>query len=159
MIRLDLRREPYWLDLGYSVSLLVRPLNTALVGAARAMARDAVAPSTDSKETKPSFKEYARAERTAAFLSALARLAIINWQGVGDTTGAPIPVTDAGIAALIDLPQISDAFSERYFAPSLLLDAEKNGSSAAPSGIGVAVPAIAAAVPTPDSPAPTADAA
>ena len=36
MIRLDLKREPYWLDLAPGVRLRVRPCTTALVMAARA---------------------------------------------------------------------------------------------------------------------------
>ena len=36
MIRLDLKREPHWLDLGHGVRLHVRPCTTALMMAARA---------------------------------------------------------------------------------------------------------------------------
>jgi hypothetical protein len=39
MIRLDLKREPYWLDLGHGVRLHVRPCTTALMMAARAEAQ------------------------------------------------------------------------------------------------------------------------
>lgn len=35
MIRLDLSREPRWLDLGHGVRLRVGPLTTALMAAAR----------------------------------------------------------------------------------------------------------------------------
>ena len=34
MIRLDLKREPHWLDLGHGVRLHVRPCTTALMMAA-----------------------------------------------------------------------------------------------------------------------------
>jgi len=36
MIRLELKREPYWLDLAPGVRIRVRPCTTALVMAARA---------------------------------------------------------------------------------------------------------------------------
>ena len=36
MIRLDLKREPHWLDLGHGVRVHVRPCTTALMMAARA---------------------------------------------------------------------------------------------------------------------------
>jgi hypothetical protein len=36
MIRLDLKREPHWLDLGHGVRLHVRSCTTALMMAARA---------------------------------------------------------------------------------------------------------------------------
>ena len=35
MIRLDLKRDPHWLDLGHGVRLHVRPCTTALMMAAR----------------------------------------------------------------------------------------------------------------------------
>ena len=35
MIRLDLKREPHWLDLGHGVRLRVKPCTTALMMAAR----------------------------------------------------------------------------------------------------------------------------
>ena len=42
MIRLSLTREPAWLELGYGVTLRLRPLTTALVTAARRLAQDQV---------------------------------------------------------------------------------------------------------------------
>jgi hypothetical protein len=38
MIKLDLKREDYWLDLGYGVRVKVHPASTALVMAARVSA-------------------------------------------------------------------------------------------------------------------------
>src|SRR6266511_6214144 len=49
MIRLDLKREPYWLDLAPGVRIRVRPCTTALVMAARAsMTTAEPAPGPDS---------------------------------------------------------------------------------------------------------------
>ena len=45
MIRLDLKREPHWLDLGHGVRLHVRPCTTALMMAARAEVQRIHAPS------------------------------------------------------------------------------------------------------------------
>ena len=149
MIRLNLQREPAWLELLPGVRVLVRPITSALVMAARQVAADRVPGLTRGIP-------LAIAERTSAFLTALAEMAITEWQGVGDTDGNDLAVSAAGIRALLELPPVAEAFNARYFAPSLLLDAEKNVSTAAPSGTGPADTAIAATVPTPDSPAPTA---
>jgi hypothetical protein len=114
MIRLDLKREPYWLDLGHGVRVYVRPCTTALVMAARSsMLRDL-------GTTTPG-------ERTATLLRALARLAINAWEGVGGAEGQPAELSAAGVDALMDLWPMAEAFERLYFAPALLLDEEKNG--------------------------------
>lgn len=112
MIRLDLKREPYWLDLAHGVRLHVRPITTAFVMAARVQAmKDA---------------EDDAATRSAALLKNLAQLAVIGWEGVGDTDGNPAPVSPEAIAALLDLWPIADAFERLYLGPALVLEQEKN---------------------------------
>ena len=118
MIRLDLKREPHWLDLGHGVRVQVRPCNTALVMAARAARRP---------EPDPPDAPQALGNRTAGFLKELGRLAIEAWEGVGDIAGEPAAVTHEGIDALLDLWPIAEAFERLYLGPALLLDAEKNG--------------------------------
>jgi hypothetical protein len=113
LIRLQLKREPHWLDLGHGVRVRVRPCTTALVMAARSAM-------LASPATTPG-------ERTAALVKALAHLAIEQWEGVGDENGEPAPLTAAGVDALMELWPIAEAFERLYFAPALLLDEEKNG--------------------------------
>jgi len=123
MIRINLSPEPQWLDLGHGVRLLLLPLTTALMVAARsdpavrALAADA---SND--------------ERAAVFAGALARRAIIDWDGVGDADGKVIEVSPDGIDALMALYPIFEAFNLLYSAPGLFLDAEKNGFALSPNG-------------------------
>ena len=119
MLRLDLKREPHWLDLGHGVRVQVRPCTTALVMAARAARR----PDRRCRPMHP----HALGTRTAGFLKALGRLAIEAWEGVGDAAGEPAAVTPEGIDALLDLWPIAEAFERLYLGPALLLDAEKNG--------------------------------
>jgi hypothetical protein len=118
MIRLDLKRAPHWLDLGHGVRVYVRPCMTALMMAARAeVQRTNVCSGTDVE---------AAGERTAALVKALARLAIQEWDGVGDADGEPAQVTPEAVDALLDLWPIAEAFERLYLAPALLLDEEKN---------------------------------
>jgi hypothetical protein len=118
MLRLDLKREPYWLDLGHGVRLHVRPCTTALVMAARA----AVARGANAQPD-----EQAAGTLTAAFVKTLARLSVDAWEGVGDAGGKPTVVTPEGVEALMDLWPIADAFERQYLGPALLLEEEKNG--------------------------------
>jgi hypothetical protein len=131
MIRLDLKREPYWLDLAPGVRIRVRPCTTALVMAARA-SMNAGGEADDNA-------------RGAAMLKALAREAILDWEGIGDEAGTPIPPSPERIEALLDLYPAFRAFETGYFLPALVLDAEKNASAPAPNGTSAAAPSTAAA--------------
>lgn len=114
MIRLDLKREPYWLDLGHEVRINVRPATTALVMAARVTA------------LKESGADADAGTRSAALIKKLAELAIMAWEGVGDSEDKPAEVTPEAIAALMDLWPIADAFERLYLGPTLVLEQEKN---------------------------------
>ena len=132
MIRLDLKREPYWLDLAPAVRLRMRPCTTALVMAARA---SMIAGGEGDDDNA----------RGAAMLKALARVAIIDWEGIGDEAGAAIPPSPERIDALLDLYPAFRAFETGYFLPALVLDEEKNASAPAPNGTSAAAPNTAAA--------------
>ncbi|MFZ1415828.1 MAG: hypothetical protein WAS73_14810 [Defluviicoccus sp.] len=139
MIRLVLKREPHWLDLGHGVRVHVRSCTTALMMAARAEVQRAAVPATNETQ--------AAGERTAALVKALGRLGIQEWEGVGDGEGEPVPLTPEGIDALLDLWPMAEAFERLYLGPALLLDDEKNAFAPAPNGTSAAGPRTAAAAP------------
>ena len=114
MIRLDLKREPCWLDLPYGVRLRVRPATTAFVMVAR------VQTLRDAQETDDA------ATRSALLLKNLAVLAIMEWEGVGDTEGNPSEITPDTVKAFMDLWPMANAFEQQYLTPALLLEQEKN---------------------------------
>jgi hypothetical protein len=123
MIRLNLTSAPHWLALAPGLRLLVAPLTTALMVSARADL---------SVETLP---EGATQEDLAlAMAKAVARRAVLDWEGVGDDAGNVVPVTPEGIDALLDIWPIFEAFQTQYVAKGLILDAEKNGSAPLPTG-------------------------
>ena len=123
MIRLNLTATPRWLELAPGLRLRVGPLTTALMVAARA---------DPAVEALP---EGARQEELAlAMAKAVARRAVLDWEGVGDDAGHPLPVTPSGIDALLDIWPVFEAFQTGYIAGGLLLDAEKNASSPLPTG-------------------------
>ncbi len=123
MIRLELSREPRWLDLNHGVRLRLAPLTTALMAAARSDPSVAGLPEDASNETI-----------AVVMAKAVARLAVEDWEGVGDTVGEPVSVTPEGIDALLDVLPIFEAFQLRYVSKGLLLEDEKNVSASSPSG-------------------------
>lgn len=126
MIRIDLSPEPQWLDLGHGVRLKLLPLTTALMVATRS--------DPAVQELDPEANNDARA---AIFAGALARRAIVDWEGVGDAEGNALLVTPEGIDALLALWPIFEAFNLHYVSRGMLLDAEKNASAPSPTGTSV----------------------
>lgn len=142
MLRLNLSREPDWLDLSPGLRLLLAPMSTALMMAARADPTVQDLPEDASNDA-----------RGMVFARALARRALLDWEGVGDAEGEPLPVTPEGVDALLDIFPIFDAFQTKYVGKGLMLDAEGNVSAPLPTGTSAG--AIATAPPATVS-APTA---
>jgi hypothetical protein len=121
MLRLNLSNEPQWLDLGHGVRLLVEPLTTAVMLAARSDPAILAASENVQGSTSANNDDLAR-----IVAKAVARIVVKDWEGVGDAEGNPLPVTPDGINALLEIWPIFEAFQTRYIAGALILDAEKN---------------------------------
>ena len=132
MIRINLSPEPQWLDLGHGVRLQLLPLTTALMVATRSD------PAVQALEADAS-----NDSRAAVFAAALARRAVIGWEGVGDVEGELLSVSLEGIDALLSLWPIFEAFNLHYVSRGMLLDAEKNGFAPSPTGTSVGATATA----------------
>lgn len=113
MLRLVHSAEPHWLDLLGGVRVKVRPFTAGLMAAAR------------SHLDKQDLTEATAGERFVAFASAMASVAILDWEGVADQDGIPALVTPETIAALMDVWLINEAFTSKYVTPGLVLGAEK----------------------------------
>ncbi len=123
MLKLDLKNEPAWLDLGHGVRVYLAPLTTAMMVAAR------------SDPAITGLDEDASDEESAlAFAKALGRIAIIDWEGVGDENANPVTISPEGIDALLDVWPLFEVFQTDYVAKGLVLDQEKNASAPLPSG-------------------------
>ena len=123
MLRLNLAREPYWLDLCLGVRVRVEPLTTALMVAARSDPSVRTLPDGTSDD-----------EIAVIFGKALAERAILDWEGVGDAEDTPMPISPEGITALLDIWPIFERFQIGYVAKGLELEAEKNVSAPLPTG-------------------------
>ena len=135
MIRLNLTATPDWLDLAPGLRLLVGPLTTALMVSARADPAIEDLPEGTSQE-----------ELALAMAKAVARRAVLDWEGVGNDQGNPVPVSPEGIDALLDIWPVFEAFQTSYVARGLILDAEKNVSALSPNGPSVGASDIATPV-------------
>ena len=123
MITLDLTNAPQWYDLAPGVRGQLRPLTTALMVATRSDPAVEAVPEGASDE-----------ERAVAFAKALARRAVLAWEGIGDAEGNPINPSPDAVDALLDIWPIFEAFQMTYVSKGLLLEQEKNVSAPSPSG-------------------------
>ena len=133
MLRLNLVSEPEWLDLGHGVQVRILPCTSGVMAAARG---------TDAVEALVA-TAASEAELALVLAKAMAAIAILDWEGVGDVDGKPIPVTPEAAAALMDLWPLFEAFQARYVARGLLLDHEKNVSAPSPNGTSAGATATA----------------
>lgn len=172
MIRLSIPKEPYWLDLGHSVRVKVRPPSTAIAAAVRAAASRRVdALRRDLEERKrsgvpldglPDLDDPDVREGHLQLVTAqsYARFAILDWEGVLAADGdAPAPVTPQTVDDLMQIYAIAVAFVSLYLQPLDVLVAEGNASRPAPNGTSAAEPATAPSATEPVPPAAEASAA
>ena len=145
MIRLNLTNEPSWLDLAPGLRLRLAPCSSAVMMAARADATVEDLPEDASNET-----------RALVFAKAIGRIAILDWEGVGDSDGDPIEPNPERIGALLDLYPVFERFQLDYIARGLALELEKNVCAPAPNGISAGATDIAPPVPHDAPNAPTA---
>jgi len=110
MLTLDLPIEPYWLDLPRGVRVEIRPVTTAVMAA--------------SENLDP---DMARGLACAFLVKALARHAVTGWEGIGDSTGKPLPLSPEAVERLMDLDEMAAAFWDRATGPVAAVAQEGNG--------------------------------
>ena len=132
MLILDLSNEPRWHELAPGVRVQLRPLTTALMVATRSDPDVEAVPDETSDE-----------ERALIFAKALARRAVLGWEGVGDADGNAIAPSPDAIDALLDIWPIFEAFQLVYVSKGLLLEQEKNVSAPSPNGASAGATATA----------------
>ena len=132
MLTLDLSSSPRWHDLAFGVRLQLRPLTTALMVATRSD------PAVEAVQEDASDEE-----RAVAFAKALARRAVLGWEGISDADGNPIDPSPEAIDALLDVWPLFEAFQLTYVSKGLLLEQEKNVSALSPNGPSVGASATA----------------
>jgi hypothetical protein len=124
MLTLDLPAEPYWLVLPRGVRVEIQPVTPAIMAAAQSAAsRRLAAVRQGDPELDP---DLARGLAFAFLVKALARHAVVSWEGIGDAAGQPMPLSPEAVERLMDLDDIAAAFWERATAPVAAVSAEGN---------------------------------
>lgn len=153
MLRLSLSSEPRWLELPLGVRVLVQPLSASVMAAAQSYAqrvlREAIIARGEAigVGAAPAGPDYddpdVRNGRIAEELAVgLARFGIMDWEGVGDESGAPLPITPAALEAF-GRSELSATFVAAYDAP--LREAASEGNASAPTPNGSLAPGAATA--------------
>jgi hypothetical protein len=88
-------------------------------------------------------EDASREELALAMAKAVARRAVLDWEGVGDEAGNALQISPEGIDALLEIWPIFEAFQTLYVAKGLILDTEKNVSAPLPNGPSAGAKAIA----------------
>lgn len=165
MLRLNLKKEPYWIQLPAAVRVKVRPLTTAVMSAAQSQVikeiiamredhkTDLTLPDVDNEQTRLGLSE-------ALLIKALAHGSIIEWEGVMlPDSDVLAPINDQTVSDLMDIWFVAQEYWKQYTSSLLLLDAEGNGSGLALSGTSAAGQDTAESATTSNSPAPEENAA
>ena len=121
MIRLGLKQEPQWLELLPGLNIKVRPFTTALFFAAQTSMLKA-----DAGVAGESSDDLKDAMRGLAFIKGLARLAVMEWDGVADQDGRAVLPTPDTIDALMDIWQVAASFERLYARTVSETEQEKN---------------------------------
>jgi hypothetical protein len=140
MLRLNLSRDPKWIDLGHGVRVLTLPLTSAILISLR------------GDLTLQDAEALSPPEQALRFAKAVASRVITQWEGVGDEEGKELPVSPEAASALMDVFPLYRAFEAHYIGPWLKLESEKNVFAPSPTGTSVGAPPTAkpaaSAVPT-----------
>ncbi|MEI4485597.1 hypothetical protein V8J36_05300 [Frigidibacter sp. MR17.14] len=129
MIRLGLKSSAVWIPLAGGVRVQVEPIDTALVTAARALMHQERSAELGARVGDAGEDGAAEAlsqdEAWNRLVTAVAKLAITDWDGVGDQNGNPIKPDPVAVGLLMAIYLQHAAFA-RHVATWTLLGGEKN---------------------------------
>jgi hypothetical protein len=133
MIRLNLHKEPYWLELPAEVKIKVYPLSTAIMNAAQSMVIKQI--KALQAENNLENEQIRLGLSQSLLIKALAIASITEWQGVFLPEGEELAAaSEQNICDLMDIWFIGQEFWEKYTTSFFLLETEGNGSRPAVHG-------------------------
>ena len=166
MIKLDLKKEPYWLELAADVRVKVKPLTSAIMHMAQAQAVRALLALQKERKTLlesggdvshlPDLEnELVRHSVSDVTLNTeLAKHAILAWENVlVPETETPAALTAEHVGDLMDIWFINQEFGKKYMRQLEVLEQEGNASRPAANGTSAAGRATARTARKKNSPA------
>jgi hypothetical protein len=138
MLKLTIKKDPYWLELGYGVKVKVKPctsavfyeakayMNTKLAELAKIYKENKDAGSNSGKDLDNPLKREALADKF--LLIGLGIAGILEWSGIQEAESEDVaPLTEAKIEELFsNFWVVAENFRNQYCGLRELLDAEKN---------------------------------
>lgn len=122
MIKLNLKAEPFWIDLAKGVRVQVRPARTSLM----LEAREDLPEEDPDDEAEDDVARRILPSEQVPYALAVARRAILDWEGIGDADGDPLDVTPETIEAAMADYGFYLAFQSKYMGPAYELLSEGN---------------------------------
>jgi len=142
MLKLNLKPEPFWLEVGGGIRVRVPPLDTAILRAIEYTAWQAYAAvkiAANEGDDTTTLDSGAVAKLEGVFALARVRamtVQIMAWEGVADEAGMPLAPTAEALDAFAAHPLAGPAFVRAYDATVQPLVAEGNGSATSLPGDG-----------------------
>lgn len=165
MIKLDIKKDPYWLELGLGVRVKVKPCTSPIFYAAKSYMNRRLADigerfknNKDQLELPNIESQEAREALAEEYLNlGLALNAIIEWEGVIEAdSDKKSPVTPEKVEELMtNFWSIATSFSQQYTGVMELIEAEKKDLNVALNGTSMTAKDIAEDVPPPAKTVPT----
>lgn len=145
MLTLRFQTEPFWLEIIEGLRFHVRPCSSLILEQAQ---------ENVSANMSASAEMSARV-RYVLLTTEIAKLVILDWEGVVDVDDKPIPVSVDTIDFALSLPLVNNRFAETYVSAGLRLGFEKKDYAPLPTGISEgALDTAPIAAPLTDSDAP-----
>ncbi len=151
MLKLNLKKEPYWLNLPAQVRVKVKPPTSIMVSIAQAQAsRELLALYSERKQRQdigaavdglPDLSDEATRNIMSETLlfKALAIEAIIEWENVMQAESDTLAEVNAkNISDLMDIWKVNQHFGKQYLRNIEVLESEGNGSRPAANGTSAA---------------------
>ena len=146
MLKLNLKKDPYWLNLPSEVRVRVKPLTNAIMSAAQNTVTKEIIKLREIKSL-PEDDSLKFGLSESLLIKAVARHSIIEWEGIVNADGLSIaPVNDQNVNDLMDIWFIAQDFWKQYTSSFALLEVEGKYSGAWSSGTSREAPDTASAV-------------
>ena len=146
MLKLNLKKEPYWLNLPSEVRVCVKPLTNAIMSAAQNTVTKEIIRMREVKSL-PEDDSLKFGLSESLLIKAVARHSIIEWEGIMNADGlSTAPVNDQNVNDLMDIWFIAQDFWKQYTSSLALLEAEGKFSGVSSSGTSAVAPDTASAV-------------
>jgi len=133
-MRLNLSRDPAWVDIGHGVRLRCAPVTSAVLASVYSE------PEVSALTQRLQAGESVQGELGIETARRVARRVVVEWDGVADMDGEPVPVTPEAIDALFDHWFAAMGFQDRVLTPAMAgveeLAEEGNDSAPSPRGGG-----------------------